>query len=223
MKTAKVAIQEKQVTNLTVLQDYLIVDKTIQGIINKANEYFSNPDRKIIDRINKLRGTNNIDNDTEKAIETHNKIKKLHKLGFTWFVADELATRFPYIAMLYSHNPYFKTNVYEKVKEKRIALLYNGFVPPSVLDKINVAEDYFCSVTIHSINPLPVERLQIIMPRVEPVAIGWLDDIEFRWFSKQRQVKKDWPKQRTVVGVILGVWGNEEREYEILIKEENNG
>jgi len=60
-------------------------------------------------------------------------------------------------------------------------------------------------ITLHSMNPLPVERIHI-----DPVMVGWIQDPEIhtdisgRFFSYQRDNQ----------GVVLAIWANE-KEFEL--------
>ena len=116
--------------------------------------------------------------------------------GLLWFIQAKDVLKFRYHVNL-------RDNVIMHCGQN---VRYIGDIPDFALDRAELATKlHFWGITLHSMNPLPVERVNI-----DPVMIGWLQDPGIR-IERDGSSSSHYP---TAEGVVLAIWSNE-KELEL--------
>lgn len=112
-------------------------------------------------------------------LATYHK-EDLEKRGFHWIVDSSFVTKFKFHAILttsYQNTVFRKYRKAFKRSETKEQFFYIGDIPDGALDRIEQIKNvgYTRAITIHSNEPLPVVRQEII-PQVDPVVLAWSED-----------------------------------------------
>ena len=138
-------------------------------------------------------------------------LHSLAQLGFRMVVNARFARKFKYHAILRGGPIVGKLkNAAVRGDDCTEAYYYVGDVPETALDRIEQFK--YGPITVHSMSPLPL-KITKFLPRVDPVAIGWIEYPEFIKTAFGWKTRS--PGGKGGCGVVLAIWDGE-KEIKVL-------
>ena len=148
---------------------------------------------------------------TRFTVEQLIRARNLVNAGFTTgWVTAEFVLRFPYAAQVYSDDLHSGPAVRDG--RNITTLIYAADIPERVLAECEAIREVTYGVThitIHSLEPLPVEEVVTSAPTVgalsfiDPVAVGWLGSPRIVYSPRTRRVQRC---ASDCLGVIIAIW-----------------
>lgn len=137
--------------------------------------------------------------------------EELEKLGFgSWIVGAPFVRKFAFHAVV--RIPHMSAaRSYDDVpvtygsssRETYEVPFYTGYIPESVLTRLEQAKSVLPFMTIHSNQEMPISREKVV-PVADPVVVGWPSNPGIRLgYIRQSIIKQI---NNRAFGVVLGVW-----------------